>query len=108
MSKVVFEGSPVNTIPDDVTIGEGAFQLCEALKSVPIPKSLTRIEPCAFMGCRSLRRIDGLEHSQVQILHNDAFKGCSSLETIYLPAGLRKIGAGVFIPAILLRGSICR
>lgn len=142
LNQVVFEGFPVNTIPDDVTIGEGAFsgclslkemklpgklkvigkntfwgcrslqkielplglthikrsafQLCEALRSVPIPESLTHIDYCAFMDCRSLRRVDGLEFSQVQILNNDAFKGCTSLETIYLPAKLREIGAGVF------------
>ncbi len=83
------------TIPDSVTsIGNEAFEYCEALKSVTIPDSVTSIGSEAFSGCSSLMSIT-IPDSVTRIGYA-AFKGCSSLTSVTIPAGVTSIGDEAF------------
>lgn len=71
------------TFPNSVTtIGEYAFEECEALQSINIPHSVTTIEECAFMGCTSLHSI--FIPNSITSIGNNIFKNCYSLQCIYL------------------------
>lgn len=59
-------------LPSSVTsIGKGAFQNCNNLKSVVIPSSVTRINASVFSGCKSLLSV--VIPPSVTIIDNDAF-----------------------------------
>ena len=63
------------------------------LKSITLPKSLTRIPGGAFEGCRSLTSIDIPDG--VTSIGADAFAGCS-LTSIDIPDGVTIIQSGTF------------
>lgn len=82
-------------------IGEFAFTFCELLKTVTIPESCVTIEGGAFGGCSILgqRMSDGSINTvkipkNVTKIGRSAFKYCTSLEAIELPASLESIGWG--------------
>ncbi len=62
--------------------------------SVSIPKTVTRIEVCAFEGCSSLTTVtlpDGLKEIDYR-----AFEGCTSLKSITIPESVEKIAKNAF------------
>ena len=62
---------------------------CLELTGLTIPDSVTEIERCAFMGCRSIKSLElgnGLTY-----IHAEAFRECSSLESITFPASLTRL-----------------
>ena len=103
-------------------LGALAFQGCSSLASVELPASLestegeapwgagpfegsglasarlapgsTRVAAGAFRGCSSLAGVD--LPASVSFVDNDAFDGCSSLSSVTLPEGLRGLGSRVF------------
>lgn len=76
-------------IEEGVTsVGQYAFYGCSALETVSLPDSLTRFGYASFGQCESLREIRIPE--KVTGLGR-VFEGCTSLNTIYLPAGLKNI-----------------
>lgn len=90
-------------IPDSVTeIGSSAFSGCTALKSVYIPDSVTSIGSSAFSDCTALEELRLSENIPViSAYYGDngvggfSFGNCSSLKTLVLPKGLRRV-AGAF------------
>lgn len=80
----VIDGMPV------VQVGEEAFQNC-GFESVDAP-SVRKVMPCAFRGCRNLRRVS---LPQVSEILGFALADCGALDTIDLPM-LRVLGPGVF------------
>ena len=79
---------------------EYAFYDCASLVRITIPDRLTRIEGWAFCGCDSLISIR-LSVNLVSI--GDAFRGCKSLEAVFLPPTVTYIGDDAFINCKSLR-----
>lgn len=76
----LLDGRPVTVI------GEYAFECCDYLKRIVLPRSLKRIEECAFWNCRNLTEAkfdDSLEY-----MGNGAFYSCP-LSEVYLSAHLK-------------------
>lgn len=93
-TKTVLGGYAGSVIPDWVTsIGEEAFKGCAELVSINFPKSLSVINPYAFMDCTSLEKIT-IEGST--IVYGSAFNGCTSLREVELGDGVRFSGGGIF------------
>ena len=104
-------------VPIGVTeIGESAFEGCECLISVTLPKSLIRIGEKAFYFCRNLETVtipDGVKEigdhafcgtalSEVNIpdsvstLGNSAFSRCSDLKKVTVGRGVKSIPSYAF------------
>lgn len=82
-------------IPKSVTrIEERAFVRYTKLESVNIPNSVTRIGYSAFAGCAKLENI--VIPNSVTHIGSKAFEGCVALRSLVIPASVTSIGAGVF------------
>lgn len=83
------------TLEGNVTsIGQRAFDGCEALAVFRFPKTLVTLGAYAFEDCAALGAIDlpeGLEE-----IGNSAFFGCSALTEVTIPASVKSIGLYVF------------
>jgi len=71
------------------TIGEGAFQFCEAVTEFEIPTSITSIHKQAFAYCSAITSLEIPD--EVQELGDACFYWCESAKTIKLPTGLTSI-----------------
>lgn len=68
-------------IPEGVTsINKYVFRYYEALESVHIPKSVTKIGASAFYGCSNLSSVVIENGSGLNVINSSAFSGCSSLK----------------------------
>jgi len=67
---------------------------CNALTTISIPSSVTRIGSCAFSDCRNLESIT--IPGGVTVLLDETFNGCTSLVTANLP-GVKRLEDGVFV-----------
>lgn len=77
-------------LPENLSVlGDSAFAYCISLESVEFPDGLTKIGDQAFSYCSSLKSVT-LPDSLKEI-GDLAFYG-TALESIYLPAGLERIG----------------
>lgn len=105
------------TLPDTLEeIGVSAFENCCQLQQIYLPDSVERIGMYAFEDCSSLKRIRLPKHihelpsemcedctsltevimpERVTII-DGAFHGCTSLQHITLPEGLKELGHGAF------------
>jgi len=75
-------------------IGDDAFNECEKLNSVSIPKTVKEIGKFAFRGCANLSKIS-IPNSVISI-DNFAFSCCISLNSIYIPYSVSNIKGNVF------------
>lgn len=73
---------------------KGAFQDCDTISSVIIPKSITEIQDNAFYNCTGLRTVE--ISSGVSLIRNCAFAGCSNLQSVYFEGDAPQLGNYVF------------
>lgn len=79
---------------DVYEIGMHAFEDCEDLIRVELPKTIEVIDSYAFSNCTSLKQVD--LPSRLLLLYDNAFSGCTSLTEITLPDSLSFLSAGTF------------
>lgn len=88
-------------IPDSVTeIGRQAFE-CSSVKSVRLPRGLTRVSGDLFLECTSLRSVEIPDG--VTVIETNAFCGCSSLEYVEIPPSVTEIQEGAFESAMTVQ-----
>ena len=76
------------------SIVAGAFEDCEALKSITFPRTVTVISERAFRWCKNLEEVilpDTLTEIGVQ-----AFYNCDALKGIHIPQSVTQIGESAF------------
>jgi len=93
----------VNFAPSVTTINECAFLGCKSLVRVTIPDYVTTIEYGAFWGCYSLKSLRLPRN--LERIGESAFRHCRSLEAVCLPPTITHIGDQLQITEILLRVS---
>lgn len=82
-------------LPDTLTsIGAYAFQN-GSFEEITFPASLTSISS-SFYGCGKLKRVLNIENTQLTSIGDNAFRYCSALTEISLPASLTSIGRQSF------------
>ena len=91
------------------TIADDAFNGCQQLVNVRLPKSIRHIGARSFMGCQKMNQLDISEG--LQTIGEDAFNGCKLLTSAILPAEASAIPARAFkgcsaISAVLLPVSV--
>lgn len=82
------------SMPENVSGFGSAFDSCEVLKEIVVPKGVVELAGGCFAGCKSLAKVSlpkGLKKIGFQ-----AFKDCASLSEINIPATVRGIGEGAF------------
>jgi len=72
-------------------IADGAFEGCENLQNIRLPRHLQRIGDRAFKGCIKLKTAELPD--EVTSLGADAFNGCAVLPQTNLPPALQSLGA---------------
>ncbi|EAY23680.1 surface antigen BspA-like [Trichomonas vaginalis G3] len=75
------------------TIGSDAFQYCESLKTISLPKSVKVIGESVFDHCLELKEID---LSNVISIGSYAFSSCINLKNVELSTNLRSINSETF------------
>ncbi|MDY3796496.1 MAG: leucine-rich repeat domain-containing protein [Agathobacter sp.] len=75
------------------SIGEGAFEGSNVTK-IELPNTVEKIEANAFKGCTSLESIALPE--TIETIEAGTFDGCTSLKTVEIPEGVTSIGEDVF------------
>ena len=99
------------TIPNSVTtIGTSAF-LGNEISGVILPDSIDYIGPDAFRSCTRLQTVK--IPAKLTEISDSAFSGCSSLASVSLPEGLTSIGENTFnsctsLSSIMLPKSLAR
>lgn len=89
------KGKGVLTFDGDVTvIGERAFERCNTLTGVTLPKSVTTIGDYAFSYCTGL--LSMTMPNSVTVIGNYAFNNCTGLRAIHFGTGVQTIGAYAF------------
>ena len=109
-------------IADGVTLGYGLFSQCSSLTEVRFPETMTEFPSYMIRSCKSLKSVtlpkgitkigySALSGLGVESLHipdgvteldDEVFYGCQNLKEINIPASLTKIGrqAYYFLPAL--------
>ena len=77
------------------SIGDHAFENCDALTSITIPASVTSIGEYAFSGCDNLESVTFAEGSHLTSIGEDAFSD-TGLTSITIPASVTSIGVDAF------------
>lgn len=86
-----------------LSISDGAFSGCKALKRIKLPKSVVEIGNYAFSGCSSMKAISV---PTVLTLGNHAFENCEEATTITLSAKLTRIGDNCFNGCSLVKSLV--
>jgi hypothetical protein len=84
----------INELSSLTSIGESAFQNCNALTSLVLPDTITSIERNAFNNCTVLTSIN--IPTAINIINEDVFKLCNSLTSINIPSNVTRIGNSAF------------
>lgn len=84
------------TLPKNLTkIPEGCFKANSALEEIVIPAAVQQIGESAFLTCISLKKVV-FEGAAFRAIPQGCFEGCSALETITIPDGVKSIGYSAF------------
>lgn len=75
-------------------IGIAAFQFCENLSAISLPKTIKKIDCNAFDGCSMLKSI--IIPDSVERIEEFAFYRCAGIESIEIPNNVIYIGDGAF------------
>ena len=86
------EFSPHSTLQ---TIGEEAFSSNKKMKTISLPKTVTKLGPAVFYKCTGLETID-IKETNIESLETELFSGCSALTHIDLPSTVTKIAEKAF------------
>ncbi len=88
------------TFEAEETIAKSAFNGCAGLKSVIIPATVKTIGESAFNGCASLASVNFAALTVLETIENSAFANCKALfaetKAIALPASVSFIGEQAF------------
>ena len=76
------------------SIGNAAFQNCDALKSISIPTGIVNIKRSVFAGCRNLVSVN--IPSGVEVIEKSAFQDCKALSSVAFPDSINIIGSYAF------------
>lgn len=75
-------------------IPDGAFEDCISLIEIAIPAQIRRIGEDAFKGCSGLESIT--IEAGVEEIKDSAFEDCKLLKTVYIPGTVKDVGYHVF------------
>ena len=75
-------------------LSDEAFEGCQQLTTVQLPKQLKHIGARAFKGCNELVALT--LPTNISTIGEEAFSGCSALDAIGLPLSLRSLPARIF------------
>jgi len=81
--KGIFLPSTLTSIEENAFVGM-------PLEEIVIPPSVTLIENRAFRACKYLQSVF-FNDSKIEVIQNETFAGCSSLEYINLPVSIKRI-----------------
>lgn len=76
-------------------ISAGCFDGCTGLKALSMQPNLTTIERRAFAGCTGIEGTITMP-TKLKVIAEQAFEGCSKLETVVLDEALETLGSGAF------------
>jgi len=86
---------PLEVEDGTTSISANAAEGCKINGILKIPDSVETIETQAFIGCEGIsiikignRNSDGTTNSKTTTINASAFKGCSNVTEVYLPAGV--------------------
>lgn len=84
-----------DVLATNVAIKEGTFANCLSLKKISFPNPLKSIGSRAFMKCVSLHDVvfPVVDNSTIA---KETFRGCSSLQEVFISEGIEKIAVGAF------------
>ena len=88
-----YEGLPVTEIQG--RNGTGALARTN-ISSIKIPDSIEIIGQNSFYNCSLLERFEISQNSHLIEIGNNAFSGCGSLLSLYIPEGVTEIGDSAF------------
>ena len=81
------------------SVGAKAFNECNSLKEIKLPDSVNVINEGAFRRCYALKEVvipENVTELNVENDYSGTFQDCTSLETVILPSGLKRISKDVF------------
>ena len=79
-------------IPESMTyIRAGAFYECKSLKEISIPENVTKIEWMGFTGCENLETVTFEGDSKITTIESECFENCKKLTGVVLPSGITDI-----------------
>ena len=101
IQREAFSGTKLRNVvvPEGVTAVESAaFQKCAQLVSVSLPSTITKLHygsnytTTIFDGCTALETVTFAPGCKLTSFWGNLFKGCSSLRSIEVPAGVTELG----------------
>ena len=89
-------------VPETVThIERYAFAFCNSLEEVRIPNGVTEIGEGAFYMCTSLQKVDIKANSRLQVIGEEAFRGCPLMSGIFIPNSVNYIEGYAGIESVI-------
>ena len=86
--------------------GELPHEMLEHLQDIHevfIGDNVTKIEKATFLNCRNLTTVYLFNDSPLEVIEESAFESCISLQHIYLPNSVKRIGDNAFRDCILMK-----
>ena len=95
----VYVGNAENTLPSNdrlFRVGKGCFAGCTSLQHFTIPKTMKYLNEGMFMKCTSLKTVTFEDDSECELIYQQAFQECSSINEMTLPDKVLGIGTRAF------------